>query len=34
MMTMHGEDPIVAQKAAYWLTYGKGALVKGHALNH
>ena len=34
MMTMHGEDPIVAQKAADWLTNGKHALVKGHALNH
>ena len=34
MMTMHGEDPIVAQKAADWLTHGKTALVKGHALNH
>ena len=34
MMTMHGEDPIVAQKAADWLTHGKDALVKGHALNH
>ena len=34
MMTVHGEDPIVAQKAADWLTYGKHALVKGNALKH
>ena len=34
MMTMHGEDPIVAQKAVDWLTYGKHALVKGNALKH
>jgi hypothetical protein len=34
MMTMHGEDPIVAQKAADWLTYGKNALIKGHTLSH
>jgi hypothetical protein len=33
MMSVHGEDPLVEQKAYQWLRYGKSALVKGRVLS-
>ena len=33
MMSVHGEDPLVEQKAYQWLSNGKSALVKGRVLS-